>query len=136
MKKIYYLVLLSTILFACKKDENNPQLSGDYTGTFRTLVQGKLVMTDFDVSLTGDQFKVTKGSKMGSGSYETGSNNQVVFKDKNLWTADFNWNVILTGNYTFKVTGDSLILSKNLKPGGPLELIEYNYYEYRLKRSK
>lgn len=135
MKKIFYFTLLSFFLFSCKKDENNPQLNGEYVGTFRTLVQGKLVMTDFNVSLIGDKFKVTKGNQMGSGLYETHTNNQAVFKDQNIWTADFNWNLILTGNYTYQVKGDSLILTKNLKAGGPLELIEYNYYQYRLKKT-
>ena len=93
-------------------------------------------MTDFDVSLTGDQFNVTKGSKIGSGSYHTGSNNQVMFQDEIPRSGEYSWNLILSGNYTYLIKGDSLILTKNLKPGGPLELIEYNYYQYRLKKIK
>lgn len=136
MRNLLYLFILSLCFLSCKKDKPAQQLSGDYSGNFRTLVQGKLVMTDFDVSLSGDQFKVTKGSKMGSGSYQTGSNNQVMFQDEIPRSGEYSWNLILSGNYTYLVKGDSLILTKNLKPGGPLELIEYNYYEYRLKKIK
>jgi len=135
MRTLLYLFILSLCFLSCKKDKST-QLSGEYSGTFRTLVQGKLVMSDFDVSLSGDQFKVTKGNKMGSGSYQTGSNNQLIFQDEIPRSGEYSWNLILSGNYTYQVTGDSLILTKNLKPGGPLELIEYNYYEYRLKKVK
>jgi len=84
----------------------------------------------FDVSLTEDRFKVTKGFKMGSGSYQIGSNNQAVFQDENPWTADFNWNLLLSGNYTYQIKGDSLILTKIFEPSGSLAS------QYRLKKIK
>lgn len=132
MKNLIYLSVLASLLFACKKDDTK-DFNGNYSGTFRTLVNGKLVMSDFDVSLQSKQFKVTKGDKKGSGSYQSSKVNELSFTDQNMWTADFNWNVLLNGSYTTEIKGDSLILTKN-PPSGPLALPEYNYYQYRLKR--
>lgn len=128
MKKLFYLSLLSLCFLSCKKDKNTQPLNGQYTGTFRTLSEGKLVITAFNVSLRGDQFKVTKGDKMGSGLYEIGVNNQVVFRDQQPWNLEFDWNLILSGDYTYQIKADSLILTKNLNPGWPKE------YQYRLKK--
>jgi len=131
MRNLLYLFILSLCFLSCKKDNSTQQLSGDYSGTFRTLAQGKLMLTQaFDVSLTEDRFKVTKGFKMGSGSYQIGSNNQAVFQDENPWTADFNWNLLLSGNYTYQIKGDSLILTKIFEPSGSLAS------QYRLKKIK
>ncbi|KQC01951.1 hypothetical protein [Pedobacter sp. Hv1] len=132
MKNLIYLSLLASLFFACKKDDTK-DLIGNYSGSFRTLVNGKLVMSDFDVSLQSKQFKVTKGDKKGSGSYQRSKTSELSFTDQNMWTADFNWNVLLNGTYTTEVKGDSLILTK-YPPSGPLALPEYNYYQYRLKR--
>ena len=124
---------LTSILFACKKDDTK-NFNGNYTGTFRTLVQGKLVMSDFDVSLQARQFNVTKGDYKENGTFQRSQTNQLTFTDQLVRTADFNWNVLLNGTYTTEVKGDSLILTK-YPPTGPLALPAYNYYQYRLKRN-
>jgi hypothetical protein len=133
MKKLIYLAMLSISLFACKKDDTKT-FDGNYTGTFRTLVQGKLVRSDFNVSLQAKQFNVTKGDNIGSGTFQSSKTNELTFTDQIARTADFNWNVLLNGTYTAEVKGDSLILTK-YPPSGPLALPEYNYYQYRLKRN-
>ncbi len=133
MKKLIYIFAIATFFFACKKDDTKT-FDGNYTGTFRTLVQGKLVMSDFDVSLQAKQFNVTKGDHKGNGTFQRNQTNELTFTDQLVRTADFNWNVLLNGTYTAEVKGDSLILTK-YPPRGPLALPEYNYYQYRLKRN-
>jgi len=133
MKKLIYLTAMIALLFACKKDDTKT-FNGNYTGTFRTLVQGSMMMSDFDVSLQSKQFKVTKGYKKGSGTYQLSKSNELTFTDQNVWTADFNWNILLNGTYTTEVKGDSLILTK-YPPRGPLALPENTYYQYRLKKT-
>ncbi len=132
MKKLVYLAALIFLFSACKK-EDYEHLSGNYSGTFRIMINQKMVMSDFDLSLNATQFRVTKGYKKGSGTYSSNQKNELVFVDQNMWTADFDWNLLLSGTYTSEIKGDSLILTKYL-PTNPLSSQLVNYYQYRLKK--
>ncbi len=93
-----------------------------------------MVMNDVDLTLANTNFTVRKGPKLGNGAFVVNDSKTVVFKDKNAWTADFDWNLILNGDYSYQVKGDSLILIKNLNADPAANTI-YNYYQYRLKRT-
>ena len=133
MKKLIYLSLLAFTLTACEKEENLPLLDGTYSGTFRTLVDKKEQVNDFEVVLDSRRFITNKGGA-GLGPFEVGTRNNVKFVDELFYTANFDWNTILTGDYNYQIKGDSLILEKivALPTSGTANV----YYQYRLKKIK
>ncbi|MFI5453734.1 hypothetical protein ACHMWN_16465 [Pedobacter sp. UC225_61] len=131
MKKLIFISLLAATLLACEKDKNAKDFKGTYTGTFRTKQDGKMVMIDTELTLLNGNFEVKKGPKLGNGSFKLEDKRTVTFSDKNVWTADFDWNLILNGTYTYQALADSLILTRVLYATTP---IDNNYYQYRLKQ--
>ena len=61
----------------------------------------------------------------GSGNYSI-NHQKIIFEDENFWTADFDWNLILNGEYEYTFDGRRLKFSafKN----------DVGYYEYDLKK--
>ena len=132
MKKIIYLSLLAFALSACEKEEKPLVLDGTYSGTFRTVVNNKQQISEFEVELDNRRFITNKGGA-GLGPFELGENGNIKFVDELFYTANFDWNTILTGDYHYQVKGDSLILDKivALPTRDPA-----TYYQYRLKKIK
>ena len=64
-------------------------------------------------------------SYKGSGDFLI-KGDKVIFKDINYWTANFDWNLILDGEYDFTFDGKKLIISA-VKNG-------VGYYEYELEK--
>jgi hypothetical protein len=60
----------------------------------------------------------------GSGTY-TSKNGIVTFNDQNAWTADFDGNLILSGQYKYSFNGTKLTISVNKNNVG--------HYEYSLE---
>jgi hypothetical protein len=132
MKKLIYLSLFALSLSACEKDEQPLILDGTYSGTFRTGVHNKEQKSEFEIVLENRRFITNKGGA-GLGPFEVGENGMAKFYDELFYTANFDWNTILTGDYSYQVKGDSLILDKvvALPAMGPA-----TYYQYRLKKIK
>jgi len=116
---------------ACEKDEKRPQLDGTYAGTFRTLVNTKEKSTEFQVTLNSRRFTTEKGGT-GRGAFEIGDRNFITFADELFYTANFDWNTLLTGDYRYEQKGDSLILDKVFI--SPANGVPGIYYQYRLKK--
>lgn len=130
MKKLIFISLFAATLLACEKNENAKDFKGTYTGTFRIKQDGKMVMTDTELVLVDGNFEVKKGPKLGSGSFKLEDKTTVTFSDEIVRTADFDWNIILNGSYTYQALGDSLILTRNL----PYLPTTITLYQYRLKQ--
>ncbi len=130
MKKLIYLSLLLIVLAGCEKEGTLVQLDGTYTGTFRTMVNNKEQITEFEVTLDSKRFTTIKGGA-GRGTFELLSKEKIKFTDELFYTANFDWSTLLNGNYTYEVKGDSLILNKTLE-----NPVKDNYYQYRLKKTK
>ncbi len=130
MKKLIYLSLLTLALAGCKKEDKQTLLDGTYAGTFRTLINNKQQISDFEVTLNEKRFTTNKGGA-GRGPFEVDERDNVKFVDELFYTANFDWNTILTGEYKYQIKGDSLILDKifiTTAYGLP------SSYQYRLKK--
>jgi hypothetical protein len=136
-KSIVFLLLVSSILSACSDKLELSRLKGSYKGIFTYHDQassiapppsGEIVLTFTENAYlsTGNTNRTPAG---GSGVFELTEEGQIKFEDQNIWTADFDWNLILNGYYKYKTKGDSLILKKELQAG-------LKTYEYRLKRTE
>lgn len=115
-KLITYLLFLSlpVILAGCTKD-GNQIITGKYTGSFtvnylsvshagNTTVE---LMDNGQYHCTGNPNYYPAG---GSGSF-TITGNKISFKDMGIWTANFDGNLILNGEYDYTFDGTTLIIS-------------------------
>ncbi len=117
------------LLFSCKKNNSNID-EGDYTGTFTVKYDSetktgstKLELKDGKYHCTSDSGKIPAG---GSGTYSI-DKGIITFIDKNFWTADFDWNLILNGEYKYSFNGKKLkIWAKKNNVG---------HYEYNLEKN-
>jgi hypothetical protein len=135
------MLALAITISACT-DKISPvvQLNGTYEGRFFYRPSSDLQVQSgtAEISFSDNRYSSGRNSGYipagGSGSLEVLKDNIISFKDENIWTANFDWGLILNGKYQYQFRGDSLILTRsyescqNCKTDGPL-------YEYRLKRS-
>ncbi|MEX2232470.1 MAG: hypothetical protein WD824_09935 [Cyclobacteriaceae bacterium] len=112
--KATFTALIILVLMAAGKNCSKGIEEGFYTGTFKVVYgngtfTGKttLELREFKYSCEGNDNRIPGG---GSGTYEL-DKNRITFHDENMWTADFDWNLILTGEYDYTVKGKNLTLS-------------------------
>lgn len=108
-----FTLLLSVFLFNCEdqSDLTLDNLSGEYQGTFTVVyIDGSTYSNPVTVTFSGNSYNCSAGTNRfpagGNGSFEI-IENKVHFLDSNFWTADFDWNLILTGEY--ELTGTDSI---------------------------
>lgn len=103
MKRMITCIIALTVLFACKKSDNDKSTTlaeGMYIGTFhRTGMDTAMVSLTFDGNNYSGQTDINKYPGICHGSYEL-YNNAIIFTDSCSWTADFDWTLILNGPYT------------------------------------
>ncbi len=113
---LFITILLITILSCKKEKDTNALANGIYKGTFKVVYSsqqftGKVTLTiqDENFHCIGDSNQYPAG---GSGAYII-TKDKITFKDKNLWTADFDWNLILSGDYDYSWDGRCLKIFEN-----------------------
>lgn len=138
-------LLIAAIVFVsagCSDKLAVNTLNGTYTGQFYYLEPGKplaeKVSAPASVSFSGANFSSQGNSNRvpagGSGKFDILKDKQVNFNDENMWTANFDWGLILTGKYNYEHKGDSLILTRYTEPCPNCDMVG-SLYQYRLKRS-
>jgi hypothetical protein len=136
MKKKQLIQLAFVFLFAftaCNdKDKiDDANLNGTYTGTFTVeYSNGNSYSNSVTVTLNQNQYTCSSGENRkpagGSGGYYL-EGAKIVFLDENLWTADFDWNLILSGAYDLKLNDKSIEISA-MKNG-------VGFYQYKLHKT-
>ena len=131
MRKIFLtLTIFSLAMFlcSCEKDDLNIK-EGTYKGTFTVTYDsgtqtGKttLELKNGKFSCSGDSNRIPAG---GSGTYSF-DNGKINFNDENFWTADFDWNLILSGKYDYTFDGKKLRISADKNNVG--------HYKYDLEK--
>ena len=103
------------IVMGCNDDESvpaQPAIEGHYEGTFERdgmTARVNLILENgqFSGSSDGDRFPA-----ICNGAYNP-RNGHLVFTDSCAWTADFDWTLILAGEWDIQVTKDALLMSKD-----------------------
>lgn len=120
IQTIFLSLLFSLLFFGCddKLSSEETVYSGTFTvtytnedGTQRTR-SGPVKLElrqDGKYFCSGNSDCIPAG---GSGTYSL-KGGEIIFNDENFWTADFDWNLILNGEYTFTMEGKRLHLSAN-----------------------
>lgn len=105
------------MLASCNKEVPEVSLEdGTYYGTFeRKLVGSEGTVSNisltFDSGLYGGQSDAYRYPAIGNGSYEI-SGDKIEFIDINIWTADFDWSLILVGEYSLSKDGETIEFSR------------------------
>lgn len=113
---ILLTLIAITILAGCSEDiPDTVELNGTYEGTFTVeyLNRGDTFTNPVTLNFSDNSFSSTAAEDRfpagGSGTYDI-SNNSITFNDENIWTADFDWGLILNGEYTITETTSSIII--------------------------
>lgn len=98
------------LLTNCQKEDIDLQ-GGTYAGTFTVTYgsetqtgQTTLELENGNFTCSGNSNRIPAG---GSGTYSF-DKDKITFNDENLWTADFDWNLILSGEYNYTFDGKKL----------------------------
>lgn len=119
MFKIIVITIFFLSLNSCNNDENNnltQNLEGNYTGTFTVeYLNGDTFSNPVTISFNGENNYQSSSnddyySAGGNGTYEKG-NSTINFNDVNQWTANFDWNLILSGEYNYSINRNELLIS-------------------------
>ena len=118
MKAIFSIMIFLIVIgiSGCVNDNSTIILeNGTYEGT---------------ISFEGNNYSSSAGPNRypagGNGTFEL-SGDLVEFSDVNIWTADFDWGLILSGTYVITETNTYIEFLKNQNLGE-------GFYRYRLKK--
>jgi hypothetical protein len=120
MKYIIFAALTLTILISSceKKDTGTDYLikNGTYVGTFQRKVSGtgpisNVTLTFNSGNWTGES-QYAKYPALCHGTYIT-TPGQISFENSCVWTADFDWTLILSFDYKLLVSGNNIEISRD-----------------------
>lgn len=136
--RILLIAFVLTSILSCKEGEISPNIDGEYSGTFYYgTLYGTIQEAPAQLSIKNGRFSMPGTANRlpagGKGSFAINDKNNIVFSDENVWTADFNWALILNGKYSFETKSDSLNLNKISEGNGG---INPTVIYYKLKRLK
>ena len=116
---LFFAVHLLLVATGCKKSTPTPLTafpdpSGTYTGTFQREPGGQIAQVS--LAFSGGEWSGTSQIRrypgLCSGTYSVSGNNKITFTNACVWTADFDWTLILAGDYDLNTTDNVLEISK------------------------
>lgn len=112
--KILILLGLLMLIVGCKSDDENIQtnISGAYVGIFERNGNSSNVELTFNSGTYNGQSEIEKFPAICDGTYST-SGNTITFEHDCLWTADFDWTLILSGEWNYSLRNKVLIMNKS-----------------------
>jgi len=121
MKSLYIVILALLIaLSSCEKAKNTTTAipDGTYFGTFQRTgpdADGQIanVSLTFHSGVWFGESDLEKYPALCRGTYKV-DGNKLIFINECAWTAEFDWSLILSGEYSFVLEGDSLTFSKEI----------------------
>ena len=116
MRKWLLAFLLLAALSACDKERFEKQIEGNYTGSFqRTAPTGPYPVQQVSLHLNDNSFSGQSSNArqpaLCHGRWEAGSS-VIDFHNSCVWTADFDWTLILTGTFRYELNGTRLKMWK------------------------
>lgn len=118
MKSYLIIFLLSlTSLISCNNDElTDYNIEGNYSGIFKrgnntSNVALQLANNEFSGGVSGTE-GFYKFPAICKGTY-TIENKEIIFKNTCIWTAEFDWTLILSGNWSYTYKNNRLTLKKS-----------------------
>ncbi|MFN5428819.1 MAG: hypothetical protein ACK5BO_12355 [Bacteroidota bacterium] len=122
------LVLIISFFTGCTKDKPSIQdgiYKGIFTVTYSTGTQTGPVTIELKNRTYTSSSNANRIPSGGSGTFQV-TKNKMIFSDDKMWTADFDWNLILNGEYEAVFDGKKLKLSASRSSVGQ--------YQYELEK--
>lgn len=111
--------MLCLLCVACESGDlsETAALEGTFTGVFiRSGPHAKYQPAEVVLTLRGNQFlgssNIARYPAICQGTFEVGSG-KIQFADGCVWTADFDWTLILNGEFELTLNGDELTLRRS-----------------------
>lgn len=116
-----FLVLIVTLGSSCKKNDNQAiKLSGTYAGTFQRKVSGSGAVSNVSLNFSDNAWngesQTVKYPALSHGTFST-TGNKINFKNESALTAEFDWSLILSGDYDIALSGNKITISKSYATG-------------------
>ena len=110
--KFFMLFSLIIALHSCSKKDNGQNINGSYIGVFErngntSNVELTLNNGQYNGQSTKDRFPA-----LCNGNY-TISGSSITFTNNCMWTADFDWTLILNGEWNYTISNNTLTLIKS-----------------------
>jgi hypothetical protein len=122
MKTIRAIIFIITVFtVGCVDNDAGVSLAGTYHGTFYRM-QNNVRVLESTVTVTFDNGVFSGNSSdrnspaICNGSYAT-AESEINFENKCMFTADFDWTLILSGKFAITKSDDAIILSKEKDAG-------------------
>lgn len=117
MKIAKFLFLIIFITTGCDRDPiqtiSVSELRGEYTGTFERDGEVANVELQFNNRQYTGYSEIAKFPAICKGEF-TIKSNVIVFTNICPWTAEFDWSLILTGEWVYQFTGNTLTLTSSI----------------------
>lgn len=128
---ITFCLLMLLPFLACNKKQNNLEAQiteGIYVGTFqRENMQIVPVSLEFSVANWTGTSDFQKYPALCNGTYSQNVNQQIIiFRNSCIWTAEFDWTLILKDTFHLSIINDSIVMKKTYPNN--------SWDEYRLKK--
>jgi hypothetical protein len=113
--KIFFFLTLLIITVSCNESEevmNSSNINGNYIGVFeRNGISSNVQLNLVNGSFNG-QSVIQKFPALCNGTYLI-SGYTITFDNNCAWTADFDWTLILNGEWNYNMNGNILLLTKS-----------------------
>lgn len=111
--RLFFVVIIALSIISCnKKNENiETNIQGNYTGIFERNGHKAHVELTFDNGTWSGKSEIEKFPALCHGTYSI-SGNEIIFENACVWTAEFDWTLILSGAWNYRLHRNSLILTK------------------------
>lgn len=112
--KFFFLSLIILSTFGCNKEDDNIETSidGNYIGFFERSGNASNVELTFNNGIWAGESETVKFPALCNGTYSD-LGNVMTFKSVCAWTADFDWSLILGGDWSYTFNGNLLIMTKS-----------------------
>ena len=112
--KILLLIGIMFMTLACNNDDENPQseINGEYVGIFERNGNTSNVELNINNGIYSGESDIVKFPAICNGNYSV-SSNLIMFQNECIWTAEFDWTLILSDEWNYDLNGNTLILTKS-----------------------
>jgi hypothetical protein len=119
MRRMLFIAVLAILIDAsCKKTiTHSPIPNGTYKGTFQRQIAGGGQISNVTITFSGNTWDGKSESDqypaLCHGTYKQIGLDSINFEDECFWTADFDWSLILSGNYEIKLSSKRIEITRN-----------------------
>lgn len=112
--KILILLCLLITMVGCSDDDDIIQsnINGNYVGIFERNGNTSNVVLTFTNGTFNGQSAIEKFPALCNGTFAI-SGNTITFTNECVWTADFDWSLILSNQWDFSLNNNVLIMIKS-----------------------